>query len=637
MMIPVQSRQALIFRGVTHYAVAPMPVHYVQTDALQIQFVQTPAPQAQVQSAPQTTAPVVTQPEQQSFFSQEFVDWSSMPENLNDENFALYASNDSSHNEFCLMALESIQEGVESEEEQLMVETVEEVTEAVVTAVTDEILLGESSGALIEPMIDLWCEEDKKDEKAGEEEERADEEENPKCDCAMMAAAKVSPQVLEKLCSENCIIAFANIKEVNENLRNKILTDEVKFERSLKELKNKLTEKEKEISSLKEEQSITKTQLQTMVEKYQVCKKELESTQITCEKWVESCKGYEVMLEKQIKINVKFGVGYRKHDDENTAFGKSVSTTNETTEFIPTNKDGQEVKITDKLGNKITLDRPVGPSAFEEIENHQFKPRWSDECDILENFKAMDFTSTDGVKAPKAKVIPLKDIPAVVKTSATKESEKRKKKEKIDNLFCEFCEKRNHLTKDCFHLKAYDLTKTSVTTSAESCSVCGKTNHKTQACVYLKNFNEKKNEYMAKTSLSSSAPSPSVKFTKKQPLFVPVQTAVTKQLNQTSVKRDVQVTDAPPANQFRKGKEKQSYQRIPHVYEVYKKPFKPRVNRHPFGYQQLIGQDPQQWLARNSTKTVQTPDLTTAHHTAAIPDTVETPSKALLALESLMN
>ena len=78
----------------------------------------------------------------------------------------------------------------------------------------------------------------------------------------MMAAAKVSPQVLEKLCSDNCIIAFANIKEVNENLRGKILSDEVIFERSLKELKNKLAEKDKEISSLKEEESITKTQLQ---------------------------------------------------------------------------------------------------------------------------------------------------------------------------------------------------------------------------------------------------------------------------------------------------------------------------------------------------------------------------------------
>ncbi|MFS7931135.1 hypothetical protein Hanom_Chr04g00352491 [Helianthus anomalus] len=90
-----------------------------------------------------------------------------------------------------------------------------------------------------------------------------------------------------------------------------------------------------------------------MVEKYQVCKKELESTQITCERWVKSCKGYEVMLEKQIESNVKFGVGYRKYDDVNIVSEKFVSTTGVSAELIPTNKNGQEVKITDKLGNKI--------------------------------------------------------------------------------------------------------------------------------------------------------------------------------------------------------------------------------------------------------------------------------------------
>ncbi|MFS7935909.1 hypothetical protein Hanom_Chr05g00409101 [Helianthus anomalus] len=55
--------------------------------------------------------------------------------------------------------------------------------------------------------------------------------------------------------------------------------------------------KKNEICSLKHEHSITKDQLQAMVEKYQVCKKELESTQITCEKWAESFNGYELMLE----------------------------------------------------------------------------------------------------------------------------------------------------------------------------------------------------------------------------------------------------------------------------------------------------------------------------------------------------
>ena len=83
-----------------------------------------------------------------------------------------------------------------------------------------------------------------------------------------------------------------------------------------------------------------------MVEKYQVCKKELESTQITCERWVESCKGYEVMLEKQLKSNVKFGIGHRKYDElVNTAEKQAGSI-----EIIPTNKNGQEVKIIDKLG-----------------------------------------------------------------------------------------------------------------------------------------------------------------------------------------------------------------------------------------------------------------------------------------------
>ncbi|MFS7995323.1 hypothetical protein Hanom_Chr12g01116621 [Helianthus anomalus] len=115
---------------------------------------------------------------------------------------------------------------------------------------------------LLEPLADPW------DSKVCDGE----------CDCVMMAAAKVSPQVLKDLCSDKCIIAFANIKGVNENIRNKILNDEVQFEKTFKELKNKLFEKENEIRSLKHESSITEDQLQTMVEKYQSCKKELEST-----------------------------------------------------------------------------------------------------------------------------------------------------------------------------------------------------------------------------------------------------------------------------------------------------------------------------------------------------------------------
>ena len=115
----------------------------------------------------------------------------------------------------------------------------------------------------------------------------------------------------------------------------------------------------------------------------------------------------------------------------------------------------------------------------------------------------MDFTTVDGVKAPKAKVIPLKDIPTVVQNSVARESEKKKKRENIKNLFCDFCEKKNHLTKDCFHLKAYDLNKTSTIVPSSSCTICGKTNHSIQQCVYLKSFEVKKEEYISKTPMSS--------------------------------------------------------------------------------------------------------------------------------------
>ena len=71
---------------------------------------------------------------------------------------------------------------------------------------------------------------------------------------------------------------------LNENLRSKILEDEVNCEKFVMDLKAKLVSKESEISNLKHEASITKDQLQTMIDIYQACKTELESTQITCER-----------------------------------------------------------------------------------------------------------------------------------------------------------------------------------------------------------------------------------------------------------------------------------------------------------------------------------------------------------------
>ncbi|MFS7954381.1 hypothetical protein Hanom_Chr07g00629611 [Helianthus anomalus] len=130
-----------------------------------------------------------------------------MPEDLTDEKFALIANLDVYPDEFCFMALVSIQEGQESEDVNPSSEVIK-IAETVVTIdiVSEQMLEEKKVEPLLEPLIDPWdasvCE--------GE------------CDCAMMAAAKVSTQILKDLCLDKCIIAFANTKEVNENLRNKI-------------------------------------------------------------------------------------------------------------------------------------------------------------------------------------------------------------------------------------------------------------------------------------------------------------------------------------------------------------------------------------------------------------------------------
>ncbi|MFS7939037.1 hypothetical protein Hanom_Chr05g00446921 [Helianthus anomalus] len=89
------------------------------------------------------------------------------------------------------MALVTILEGVESEE---VVSNSEEVCDNIKT----NILEGKVGEEMVNPLTDPW------DSSVCEGE----------CVCAMMAAAKVSPQVLKDLCSDKCVIAFANFKNV---------------------------------------------------------------------------------------------------------------------------------------------------------------------------------------------------------------------------------------------------------------------------------------------------------------------------------------------------------------------------------------------------------------------------------------
>ncbi|MFS7979606.1 hypothetical protein Hanom_Chr10g00929671 [Helianthus anomalus] len=74
--------------------------------------------------------------------------------------------------------------------------------------------------------------------------------------------------------------------------------------------KQVLKEKDQVISNLKHEASIHSAQLESLLSKHQSCHKQLESIQVNCQKWVESCKGYKMFLNHQSKNNVKFGLWY---------------------------------------------------------------------------------------------------------------------------------------------------------------------------------------------------------------------------------------------------------------------------------------------------------------------------------------
>ena len=100
-------------------------------------------------------------------------------------------------------------------------------------------------------------------------------------------------------------------------------------------------------------------------------------------------------------------------------------------------------------------------------------------------------------------------------------------------------------------------------------------------------------------------------------------------MNKTSAPREVQVTHAPSASKFPRGYGPPIYQKDPLSYEGYKRPSKPRINRHPHGYQHLTGNGHQQWLQRSDPTTVYFPKFEAGQSV--------TPSKAILALETHLN
>ncbi|KAD1670713.1 hypothetical protein E3N88_42473 [Mikania micrantha] len=93
------------------------------------------------------------------------------------------------------------------------------------------------------------------------------------------STSQVSYESKAKLCSESCVSAFASIRETNVELINEKL-------------------------------DLERARVEVMLVKHNDLKQTLAATQVECAKWVESCKGFELLLNKQTASNVKFGIGY---------------------------------------------------------------------------------------------------------------------------------------------------------------------------------------------------------------------------------------------------------------------------------------------------------------------------------------
>ncbi|KAD5802460.1 hypothetical protein E3N88_13820 [Mikania micrantha] len=124
------------------------------------------------------------------------------------------------------------------------------------------------------------------------------------------STSQVSSESKAKLCSESCVSAFASIREINVELINEKLDLERVMTKNKTEFEKILTEKESEIYKLKCQLSDEKARVEVMLVKHNDLKQTLAATQVECAKWVESCKGFELLLNKQTASNVKFGIGY---------------------------------------------------------------------------------------------------------------------------------------------------------------------------------------------------------------------------------------------------------------------------------------------------------------------------------------
>ena len=243
------------------------------------------------------------------------------------------------------------------------------------------------------------------------------------------ALSQVSKSSLSKLCSKSCIEAFALIRETNVFLQGQHYDLERKHSQMKCDSEKKLTIKSKEVSKLKNEAIETQAQIKIMVENLGEVRKELADTKVNCETWVESCKGYQMLLNKQSASNVKFGIGYNHIETP--------------TDFTPkTNNDGSAIM---KNESSEFEENTSFHQNFLQITDE--KPSEVQTSDIMPSV-VLSTSEVETLKTTEDKSVKTKHVSEV---SANNSNKKGKTKP------CEVCGLFNHTSEVCRYRKGKEF------------------------------------------------------------------------------------------------------------------------------------------------------------------------------------
>ncbi|KAD3337079.1 hypothetical protein E3N88_32599 [Mikania micrantha] len=308
--------------------------------------------------------------------------------------------------------------------------------------------------------------------------------------CQTSSTSQVSSESKAKLCSESCISAFASIREINVELINEKLDLEKVVTKNKTEFEKVLNEKESEIYKLKCQLSDEKARVEVMLVKHNDLKQTLATTQIECEKWVESCKGFEMLLNKQTASNVKFEksdaeesseseLSACKSESETVAietYSYSIGCTNVIQgdtcqdsvliEINPDEKVSNELNLkliesdghgTGEKDARLLISQSHSSAVVEKADNATTDNVKCVDRQVLKNNSSEVVNTSAVVNMSTNTDVPkvLKNKNSVSKSSVLVDTHKGKKK----RVPCEICRLFNHSSDECWYRKGSKFNK----------------------------------------------------------------------------------------------------------------------------------------------------------------------------------